>query len=361
MRRALALGVLALAAGGGAQTTSVVVPGAYAFAEAPHAELFAFAPFAARRQLIVDERHLTALSGRALVALALRRNQGDADANTAGRLHLQVWCAPALVGAATAREEFAANRGRAVRVFQGNVDLPDCAAAPVTPAPWTAPYAVELPFAIPYSYLGGNLCIETLTTGPQGMAPWWAVDAVIEDLGGTVATAGTSCVPALPGSPAGGDPATFALGARATFWLRGPQSEGPVLCLLGASDQHWNGLGLPLDLTPFGLAGCVLHNDVCLAVPALLTSLPQASFTLATYEVRLPEDLSLAGGKLFTQWLVLGDAQRPILGLSNGVQATLGTARSTLGVFWLEATDPAAMRGRALPGRAPVLRLRASG
>jgi hypothetical protein len=268
--------------------------------------------------------------------------------------------APATVDAAHAREEFAANRSAPARVFHGNVELPDCAAAPATPAPWVAPYAIELPFTGPYLYLGGNLCIEATTTGAGGDPPWWAVDAVVEDLSGAVNAVGTSCVPALPGTPAGGDPATFALGARATFWLRGPIAPGPVLCLVGTSARQWGGLVLPLDLGPFGLPGCTLHNDVVVAAPELLWQLPQGN-ALATFEARLPPDPSVAGAMLCAQWLVPGGAAQPLPALSNGVQATTGTALSTLGVLWLEAPDPAAVRGRALPGRAPVLRVRASG
>jgi hypothetical protein len=352
--------VVAVAGAAAVAQDAVVVPAAYALVEAPNAELWAFAPFPARRQLIVDARHLTPLAGRSLAGLAVRRNQGAADANAGGRIHLQLLLAAATVDAASAGEEFAHNRGATVRVHHGPLDLPDCGAAPVTPAPWAAPYAVELPFAVPYPYASGHLCVETVTTVPVATLPWWPVDAVIEPLGGTVTPVGASCLPAVPGTPAGADPATLALGARATFWLRGSQRDGPVVCLLGTSSRSWGGLQLPLDLTALGLPGCSLRNDVQQAAPGWLASLPQAPFTLATWEARVPDDTAFAGATLFAQWLVLAQPPTSLVGVSNGVQATLGTARATLGVFWLEAADPGAARGRALPGRAPVLRLHAS-
>ena len=97
-------GLLLLGAPLFAQTpTTVVVPAAYSSTEAPNAAFWAISPFAARRQLLIDEQHLPGLRGKQLRSIWLRRNGEDASSFAAGVLQIDVTLSHAPVGADAAR------------------------------------------------------------------------------------------------------------------------------------------------------------------------------------------------------------------------------------------------------------------
>lgn len=352
---------LLLASVASAQGHLVVPPNADTF-EGNGAEFWAASPFTARRQLVLDGAWLVPANGRSFTAVAMRRNQGTQDDCSGGRLILEVVVAHATGGPRDVTGEFAANRGPdATRVFAGLVSFPTAPLAPTTPAPWAPPYAVSIPFTVPFGYRSGPLVVETMTrtlAGPVTQNPWWPIDAVIGPTAGVTRTVGRGCFTAGPEPTAGADSRSISVGATAVFWLRGRLPSGPATCLLGGDARSYLGVPLPLDLAPIGMPSCFLYNDIVVALPTTLVALPRRSDVLATIEVQVPPNAALAGAPLFTQWLVpnaAGGALR--LGMSNGVEALLGGLPSQPGAAWIEAVGPFATMGRVRHDRCPVLRL----
>lgn len=345
-----------------AQGGAVVVPAAYADREAPGAELYFLAPFAARRQLLIGADSLQPAVGMPLAGLTVRRNMGARDPQEGGRVSVELSLSHAMLPPAGAIGTFAANRGPDHRrAFAGVLDLPSVEGSETAPAPWVEPFAVRLTFAAPFVYAGGTLCVESVTLPVPGAAePWWPIDAALEDLGGSVSVVGQSCLTALPGTPAGAVDASLALGGTATFYIRGVIRPGPVFCLVGVDDRNFHGLPLPLDLGSLGAPGCRLYNDVVLVKPALAQVFPGALQGHAAADLPIPLDARFGGATLYTQWVCPGAtmARGPFpYGFSNGVRAQLSARLPTWNVAWVESSDPALDLGRVLRGRTPVLRL----
>lgn len=350
----------------GGSANSFVLPGGYEIRDAPGASLWTASPFAARRQLLIDERHLSEALMRNLTRLALRRNTGHNGALEGGKLLVEISLSHSRATASTASDAFAANRGFDHRVvFRDVVTFPDSQESPTSPAPWVTPNAVEFEFLAPFFYRGGTLCIETITepvpdgSGGTHPAPWWAVDSVVEDIGGTVETFGDSCIPGLSGRPAGAEAGSMVSGSEAVFFLRGPRPTGQVICALGLSDSVTaGGLSLPLDLGAYSAPGCFLYVDPVLQVSTTIVRMPRAGTGLAQAAVALPSDPALVGMDIYSQWIMFEPAAPSLrFSFSNGVRATIGSSNTELGVSWIESVDLDSPVGRILYGRSPVLRI----
>ena len=355
MLRALTASVLA----GSLGAQALVLPPTTDAIEGNAAESWLAGPFTARRQLILDAAWLHALAGRDLSALSVRRNQGSAEVMDAGALHVELRFAPAAVAPADARSDFAANRQTpGTLVFAGRVEFPAAPPAPATPAPWLAPFAVTIPFSVPFRYQTGPLVIETMTR-PLGSAanPWWSLDAVVGATTGEVAGVGRSCLTGVHDPSAGAELRTMVVGASASLWLRGMAAPTPAFCLLGGDDRSFQGVPLPLDLTVAGLPGCTLYNDIVAMVPALSTPWRGGRGGLAMVTVPLPADPNLAGAVLFSQWLVPPIGNGGSIELSNGVRATIGIRPPEPGAAWVESVGVAPTVPRVLHDRCPVVRL----
>ena len=360
----LGLSVPGLAAAQNPPITDHVVPTGYQAAEAPGTSFWAFTPFASRQQVLIDGALLSPLRLRPLWAVSARRNMGDPSPQTGGRLQIEVWLSHSPQSASAPADTFAANRGPDHRrVFSGVVTLPAVGAAPTTPAPWSAPWAVTLPFATPFTYTGGTLCLETITVpapptqDPPEELPWWPVDAQVQAVGGQVQTRGQSCIPGMLGQPAAADAAGVTPGGTVSVWLRGQRRGFGALCMVGLDDQRFGSLPLPFDLAPIGAPGCTLWNDWVFVLPTTVGALPQATFGFGSVSLRAPLDPGLLGQALFAQWVVPDPGRTPLgVSFSNGVVATFGPGAPLTGFGWLESTVPASSGGRRLLGRAPVLR-----
>lgn len=344
-----------------ARTT--VVPATFANREAPGTEFWCVSPFAARRQLVLDARHAGALLGQRLSGIAVRRNAGDGSAQAGGQLWIEVWLSHAAHGADEVGPSFAANRGPDHRrVFAGTVVVPDAPALATTPAPWSAPNAVTIPFTTPFACLGGSLCIETVTDlappngAPFPRLPWWPIDAQVLRPLGTATPLGTSCVADLPGQPAGAEAASLILGATGLLWLRGPRAGAVGACVLGTNLRSFGSLSLPFDLGPFGAPGCTLYTDVVVSLPFVLAQPGVGAAGLANVELPLPALPMLVGRPFYTQWL-LSDPLANALGvtLSNAVELRLGLPTPALGYALIESADLASPNGRVLSSRCPVV------
>ena len=79
--------------------TSVVVPATFSTTEAPNGAFWAVSPFVARRQLLIDERHLLDLRGKHIRAIWMRSNSGNRSSLMAGSVGLEVSLSLARSGA----------------------------------------------------------------------------------------------------------------------------------------------------------------------------------------------------------------------------------------------------------------------
>lgn len=99
----------------------------------------------------------------------------------------------------------------------------------------------------------------------------------------------------------------------------GPGAALPVL-VLGESKTVWNGLGLPLDLGPYGMPTCSLLSSIAMTFP----------FTKGNGSARwscgIPAAGSLVGYNLFMQGIVASSDSNPLgLVTSNACSVILGT------------------------------------
>ena len=110
------------------------------------------------------------------------------------------------------------------------------------------------------------------------------------------------------------------LGQSLTVSLARARPSTPVTLFFGGSKTTWNQQSLPLDLTPFGAAGCAL-----LVAPSVGVNLTSSSRGAASLTVPVPNDSKLHGAEFHNQWIVL-DPGANTLGIvtSNGGSATIG-------------------------------------
>lgn len=350
-----------LASVGTAQSVPVVVPQQFDTSEAGGVAFWALSPFVTRRQLVLGPSHLGALVGKTIDSISMRRNMGDPGPLTGGLLDLEVWLSHSQRAPTAMSTYFTRNAGAdAVKVFQGTVTIPASPAAPTTPAPWTSPYAFTIHFTESFTYLGGNLCIETLTRPVAGQtAPWWTIDAVVEPGGGTVAKYGGSCIPGMGRHPAGADARSAVVGSTAVFYLRGVRNRGEALCMFGTSRQRYGSLQLPVDLSPYGALGCQLSiNPIAFNNSTPIESPIAGSPGLARWGLLIPPLPALAGAKIYTQWNVMEPGINPLnLTFSNGVELTIGAARPHWDAGWIESPEASSPVGFQVTGRVPVLKI----
>jgi hypothetical protein len=80
---------------------------------------------------------------------------------------------------------------------------------------------------------------------------------------------------------------------------------------LGGSDQDWNGIPLPLELTPIGFVSCMLRGEP--ATPGLLSD----DAVVANWGIAMPNAPSLDGAVFFRQGLVLTPGFDPCGGVTS--------------------------------------------
>lgn len=88
---------------------------------------------------------------------------------------------------------------------------------------------------------------------------------------------------------------------------------------IGDSDQTWQGIRLPLDLSLIGGTGCHLYVS-----PILLFAMSKAG-SQATFTAMIPANVSLVGVNTYAQAIVLDSLANPLgAALSNAVMGTVG-------------------------------------
>jgi FG-GAP repeat len=112
----------------------------------------------------------------------------------------------------------------------------------------------------------------------------------------------------------GGGGLVAAVGAPAFELLLSLANPGQAGALaVGASNTSWNGQALPLDLTPFGLPGCFLHNSV-----DTLFGFVATAGGLYGFPAPLPALPSLAGTTAHVQGFLVG-AGGAVTAATNGL------------------------------------------
>ncbi len=276
---------------------SVIVPAAYADRDAPAmGESPGFSnPF--RQQVVLRDRLLTALAGKTITALTLRRDGQYPVALRGGRAKVTVALGVTTRDPTLTSPLFAENLPASTTVFQGEIALP---AAPAPQgrdgAGWAAPHAVEIAFATPFPYAGGHLVLD-FTGEPVASArsPMWPIDF---DSGpassASIAMVGRPADPRIGGSLILSD---FSPGGEAVLMSNGPVGTSCIGMFGVDADPQG------LDLAGYAAPGCRLHVTPFGAVSAVYPRNKNLPVTLAEVRVRVPLSLGMLGAGFAVQWL----------------------------------------------------------
>jgi CubicO group peptidase (beta-lactamase class C family) len=165
-----------------------------------------------------------------------------------------------------------------------------------------------------------NALIDGVASWPQNdLFPAYGLPTFLMGQEGSYRAYGASC------AGSNGVPRHDALGlpeiGRSPYYHlgNGPRSSVAVLAL-GASDQWWGALPLPFSLTAFGAPGCRVY-----APHAITLGTATYSDGSAVVTAGMPDDASLIGARLFTQFVNV-DPTANALGLTftNGLETVLG-------------------------------------
>lgn len=336
----------------------VVVPAAYGTNDAVSYVWLPGASRNLRQQTLVGASHLTSLIGQSLTAIELRRTaENEIFAGGSADLVVNLSISPRTP--LTCSSTFALNASTSpTEVFNGTVTFPTSPAtappSPTTTVPWTPDNTLRIPFAQPFVYLGGTLCIDVVGTPISGQnANWWMADAVFENLSGSTLDLGGGC--GIYGGPSHQWsyvsarsllPGGFArLHAYGTPW-------GVAVAAFGQRSL----VGVPLAMLglPAGPGCDVFLSTVDTVVGELFV--PDAHPGLAAaggradVEFKLPATTSMFGLSLTTQWLDWTQ-----VATSNAIEWTIASAMPTLDMALVDG-HPAEATGHATVHLAHVLR-----
>ncbi|MCI0587945.1 MAG: hypothetical protein L0323_14025 [Planctomycetes bacterium] len=347
----------------GARASDVVLPSPWAAAQGPENNSYPFGFFspggAGRYQQVYAASDFLA-SGVAfpIAVTALAFRPGQMTPTTSYPLEGQTLTVTLTLSASAAAPDalsstYAANAsGPATTAYSGTLVLPS---VPPFPGPGPYPFVWTIPLQTPFLYTGASdLLLDLSILGssvPGANAPLDSVgifgDAVSRQVsqGNPVATTadfgdttglitrvsyeslfapfGAGCA-----GPGGYVPSIGSSGGAPTLGnssfaitLANATGGGSAFLVLGASDVSWLGVPLPIDLAPFGGPGCPLlvSGDVLIPWPVSGSGAGAGSASVPT---PIPANPSLAGGKVFVQWV----PSEPIAGgvrVSNAAAVTL--------------------------------------
>jgi hypothetical protein len=211
---------------------------------------------------------------------------------------------------------------------------------------------VTIPFSVPFSYMGGHLCIEIEGAPVTGaVSPWWRIDgeAFLHDAAVTVL--GLDCDPKATGF-ASRD--TLLPGGTVRCVGTGPAGAMGVL-MLGAAT-----LGSGVDLGFLGAPGCVAHVQPLVSVGTVYAYPGADGYGSCNLELQLPDDRTLVGGTLLSQWASYPNPRNAAaLTVSRALALRFASSPSTLAGATVR-TGPVAGSlpdvGQVLPQVMPVLR-----
>jgi len=330
----LATAALATAIAHAQSPQFTVIPASYATADAPGQLWIPGASRPLRQQQILGSSLLQGLVGQTLTALEFRRN-AQADAFQAGALTLTVTLSTTAAGPLSASSTFANNLGAApVQVFASQLQLP---ASPATTTPgWTGSNVVRIPFATPFVYQGGNLCIDIVGAPVAGQAAgWWPCDADQSLVTSTVVDLGGGC--GAYGGPthqwSAAVPRTLVPGGEGSFFAFGPLGSFGIVAFGAEFPAGWP-LAMVLPAAPMNCT-LFLSQPIALSLAFFQDNAPadpRADFTFA-----IPNTPTITGATLTTQWVEWTQQVS-----SNALTWTVGTA-PTIQMAHIDghASDPA--------------------
>ncbi len=194
---------------------------------------------------------------------------------------------------------YEANRGtdRTAVLSSQPVNFPAFTASGNGPQPWNVSVPIQ-----PFPYTAGQpIQIEwEVATPPNGAEmPTWFADAKVYTIransGYFIRDHPSHACPDRDTIYAGvvGGP-----GETMSVWYYSLSGPGlPAVMYFGTSDQSWNGIPLPIDLTPIGFPGCAVRVDL-LAGIAGVTDGVSGRFRV---DRRIPRDPSLRGQIIYSQ------------------------------------------------------------
>jgi hypothetical protein len=144
-------------------------------------------------------------------------------------------------------------------------------------------------------------------------------DTWVHALAAVRAFGGGCGVPPLVLQPAAGNLPRLGQSFQSTMAV--PPTVTAAFLAAGFSDRAIGAFNLPLDLAPFGMAGCTLYQDlVVLGLPCQLQG------GTASQSLSIPNTASLASLRVFLQgWALLPGANAAGVLTSNALELTLGS------------------------------------
>lgn len=140
----------------------------------------------------------------------------------------------------------------------------------------------------------------------------WAVTGIVQDPIYEILCHGSTEVPVLSAS------APPAIGTTMNLDISHADPLSPAAFLSwGLNNTNWNGLPLPLDLTPFGIAGCTLYINATSSTLVLLSGGAGAAPFV------IPNQTGLIGVRVYNQYAEVRPAVASGVVLSNASIATI--------------------------------------
>jgi len=130
---------------------------------------------------------------------------------------------------------------------------------------------------------------------------------------------GTGC-PGSAGTPSLAAEGFPDLGSSVDFKTAQLPAGQTGALFLGGSNETWNGMTLPMDLTGSGMAGCTLYISPDITIPTVANASGETSFTVA-----VPNNSSLIRRAFFAQHAVVDPGSNQVgIVWSNGMFALIG-------------------------------------
>jgi hypothetical protein len=319
---------------------------------------------ASRSQMIVATSDI-AIPATLWNSLEVRRPIGLGNANVAFTANATIMMSVSSSPWTASTGTFATNHGPSpTTVLSGQISLPAATNGPTWPAPWQTPF----PFSAPFPYAGvpgGSLVIDVHQdqTGLVVGGTQWYVEYTTPDIGGRYNNGGSAqsnCKFSSGTYNSGLGYTTGGLAGNGGAWYvsySGLLANAPGIAALGFNGEggNWNGIPLPIDLSPMGAPGC--RWSVSMEVIVGLTASATGSAQWPTQTI--PNDPALRGASFYDHSLWI-DPLANSLGLVAGWSSRwgIGTQIGAPGAFVVATgNNHTAPSGTRTAGGMPSLRL----
>ena len=331
-----------------------VVPAIRANTNAPAYGWIAGASRNVRQQTLIGASHLTAMVGKSISAIDLRRHSEN-EQYLGGTANLTVTLSIAPITPLECTPVFASNTNLpGSPVFSGQVTLPTSPAATGGPVGWSTAETVHIQFTNPFVYTGGTLCVDITGIAIAGQnANWWMANLELEDIGGTLTNLGGGC--GIYGGPTKEwsdiDRRSLLPGAQARFTASG-SLNGLALAAFGTRAPF----SIPLSLT--GLpspSGCDLWlSSINAIMPTIFVpplnpqDLPFGGDAEVNFQV--PNSSTVFGFTMTTQWVDWSQ-----MASSNAIEWSIANTAPTIEMAMIEG-DASSPTGMPRPYMGHVMR-----